>query len=80
MYCFDMSDYNYVYRKLPIAIKTPDTKHVHYHEITFFTPVGNLNSQKYDGYKGTYSDHFVYASHKYLVVLSMLMNGMLVHG
>ena len=44
------------------------------------TAVGNLNSQKYDGYKGTYSDHFVYASHKYLVVLSMLMNGMLVHG
>ena len=42
--------------------------------------VGNLNSQKYDGYKGTYSDHFVYASHRYLVVLSMLMNGMLVHG
>ena len=44
------------------------------------TAVGNLNSQKYDGYKSTYSDHFVYASHKYLVVLSMLMNGMLVHG
>ena len=44
------------------------------------TAVGNLNSQKYDGYKGTYSDHFVYASRTYLVVLSMLMNGMLVHG
>ena len=43
------------------------------------TAVGNLNSQKYDGYSGTYSDHFMYASRKYLV-LSMLINGMLVHG
>ena len=51
-----------------------------------FTPndivsaVGNLNSQKCDGFGGTYSDHIMYASHKYLVVLSMLINGMLVHG
>ena len=30
------------------------------------TAVGNLNSQQFDGYSGTYSDHFMYASHKYL--------------
>ena len=35
------------------------------------TVVGNLNSQKYKGYEGIYSDQFMYASHKYLVVLSM---------
>ena len=44
------------------------------------TAVGKLDSEKHDGYKGKCSDHFVYASHKYLVVLSMLINGMIVHG
>ena len=50
-----------------------------------FTPnsiviaVGNLSSQKYDGYMSAFYDHFIYASHTYIVVLSMLINGMLVH-
>ena len=39
-----------------------------------------LNSQKSDGFKGTYSEHFIYASQKYNVVLSMMINCMLTHG
>ena len=45
-----------------------------------FTAVGNLNSKKHDGYRGTYSDHFMYTSHKHLVVMSVVINGVLVHG
>ena len=39
-----------------------------------------LNKQKSDGDKGFYSDHVILSTHKFMVLLMLLVNSMLIHG
>ena len=39
-----------------------------------------LNKDKYDGDKGTFSNHFIHAPHKFIVIMTSMINSMIVHG
>ena len=42
--------------------------------------ITELKHQKSDGLRGTSSDHFIYCSHKFKVLLALMVNSMFVHG
>ena len=42
--------------------------------------IAHLKSGKSDGSEGLFSDHFIYGTHRYYVILSMLFTSMLSHG
>ena len=59
------------------------SEHHHSYTITVenaINAIRNLNTDKSDGIRGTCSNHFIYASHHFYVVLSVLINAMIVHG
>ena len=39
-----------------------------------------LNNDKSDGDKGTVSNHFIHAPHKFIVILTSMINSMIIHG
>ena len=39
-----------------------------------------LNNDKSDGERGTFSNHFIYAPHKCIVIMTSMINSMIVHG
>ena len=42
--------------------------------------LGKLNSNKRDGTKGTFSNHFINCSHKMKVYITIMLNSMFTHG
>ena len=42
--------------------------------------ITELKHQKSDGLRGTSSDHFIYCSHKFKVLIALMVNSMFVHG
>ena len=59
------------------------SEHHHSYTITVenvINAIRNLNTDKSDGMRGTCSNHFIYASHRFYVVFSVLINAMIVHG
>ena len=59
------------------------SEHHHSYSITVenvINAIRNLHTDKSDGMKGTCPNHFIYASHRFYVVFSVLINAMIVHG
>ena len=42
--------------------------------------IAHLKSGKSDGSKGLFSDHFIHGTHRFYVILSILVTSMLSHG
>ena len=75
----NQSDYDVIYDKLNEKLLCePQTYSVDIEEV--IKGIKCLNSDKSDGDRGTFSNHFINAPHDFIVILTSMINSMIVHG